>query len=97
MASPKIHPPTFSAQPGRSRAAIYARVSTSNNGQDPTMQTREMEEFCERRNWELAGSYVDNGISGSKESRPELDRLMADAHRRRFDTVVVWKFDRFAR
>jgi len=97
MASPKIHPPTFSAQPGRSRAAIYARVSTSNNGQDPTMQTREMEEFCERRNWELAGSYVDNGISGSKESRPELDRLMADAHRRRFDTVIVWKFDRFAR
>jgi DNA invertase Pin-like site-specific DNA recombinase len=97
MASPKIHPRTFSAQPGRSRAAIYARVSTSNNGQDPTMQTREMEEFCARRNWELAGSYVDNGISGSKESRPELDRLMADAHRRRFDTVVVWKFDRFAR
>jgi DNA invertase Pin-like site-specific DNA recombinase len=61
------------------------------------MQTREIEEFCERRNWELADSYVDNGISGSRESRPELDRLMADAHRRRFDTVVVWKFDRFAR
>ena len=97
MASPKIHPPAFSAQAGRTRAAIYARVSTSNNGQDPTMQTREMEEFCERRGWELAGSYVDNGISGSKESRPELDRLMADAHRRRFDTVIVWKFDRFAR
>jgi DNA invertase Pin-like site-specific DNA recombinase len=56
-----------------------------------------MEEFCERRSWELAGSYVDNGISGSKESRPELDRLMADAHRRHFDAVVVWKFDRFAR
>ena len=97
MASPKIHPPTFSTQPGRTRAAIYARVSTSNNGQDPTMQTREIEEFCERRNWELADSYVDNGISGSRESRPELDRLMADAHRRRFDTVIVWKFDRFAR
>ena len=97
MASPKIHPPTFSAQPGRTRAAIYARVSTSNNGQDPTMQTREMEEFCHRRGWEVAASYIDNGISGSKESRPELDRLMADAHRRRFDTVVVWKFDRFAR
>jgi DNA invertase Pin-like site-specific DNA recombinase len=61
------------------------------------MQTREMEEFCDRRGWELVGSYVDNGITGSKESRPELDRLMADAHRRRFDTVIVWKFDRFAR
>lgn len=97
MASPKIHPPTFSTQPGRTRAAIYARVSTSNHGQDPTMQTREMEEFCDRRGWELVGNYVDNEITGSKESRPELDRLMADAHRRRFDTVVVWKFDRFAR
>jgi DNA invertase Pin-like site-specific DNA recombinase len=97
MASPKIHPPAFSTQRDRIRTAIYARVSTGHNGQDPTMQTREMEEFCERRGWELAGSYVDNGISGSKETRPELDRLMADAHRRRFDAVVVWKFDRFAR
>ena len=97
MASPKIHPPAFSTQRDRIRTAIYARVSTGNNGQDPTMQTRELEEYCQRRGWELAGSYVDNGISGSKESRPELDRLMADAHRRRFDAVVVWKFDRFAR
>ena len=61
------------------------------------MQTRELEEYCQRRGWEVAGCYVDNGISGSKESRPELDRLMADAHRRRFDAVAVWKFDRFAR
>ena len=97
MAAPKIHPPTFSTQPGCTRAAIYARVSTNKNGQDPTMQTRELEEYCQRRGWEVAGCYVDNGISGSKESRPELDRLMADAHRRRFDAVAVWKFDRFAR
>jgi len=61
------------------------------------MQTRELEEFCQRRGWEVAGCYVDTGISGSKESRPELDRLMADAHRRCFDAVIVWKFDRFAR
>lgn len=40
---------------------------------------------------------MDQGISGAKDSRPELNRLMADAHRRRFDAVVVWKFDRFAR
>jgi DNA invertase Pin-like site-specific DNA recombinase len=79
------------------RAAIYARVSTANNGQDPTMQTRELREYCERRGWKLAGEYVDLGISGAKEKRPELDRLMADAHRRCFDAVVVWKFDRFAR
>jgi DNA invertase Pin-like site-specific DNA recombinase len=79
------------------KAAIYARVSTSNNGQDPTMQTGELREYCERRGWTVAGEYVDIGISGTKEKRPELDRLMADAHRRRFDAVVVWKFDRFAR
>ena len=77
-------------------AALYARVST-NNGQDPTMQTRELREYCERRGWIIAGEYVDIGISGTKETRPGLDRLMADAHKRRFDIVVVWKFDRFAR
>jgi len=80
-----------------SRAAIYARVSTSNNGQSPEMQLRELREFCERRGWSIAEEYVDVGISGSKEDRVELNRLMADAHRRRFDVVVVWKFDRFAR
>ena len=79
------------------RVAIYARVSTANNGQDPTMQTRELREYAERRGWSVAGEYVDVGISGTKEKRPELDRLMVDAHRRRFDAVVVWKFDRFAR
>lgn len=61
------------------------------------MQTRELGEYIERRGWNLAGEYIDIGISGTKEKRPELDRLMADAHRRRFDAVVVWKFDRFAR
>jgi DNA invertase Pin-like site-specific DNA recombinase len=80
-----------------SQAAIYARVSTSNTGQSPEMQLRELREFCERRGWSVSAEYVDVGISGSKEDRVELNRLMADAHRRRFDTVVVWKFDRFAR
>ena len=79
------------------KAAIYARVSTANNGQDPTMQTRELREYCERRGWTVAGEYVDIGISGTKEKRPELDRLVGEAHRRRFDAVVVWRFDRFAR
>jgi DNA invertase Pin-like site-specific DNA recombinase len=79
------------------RVAIYARVSTANNGQDPTMQTRELREYAERRGWTVAGEYIDIGISGTKEKRPELDLLMADAHRRRFDVVAVWKFDRMAR
>lgn len=78
------------------KTAVYARVST-NNGQDPEMQLRELREYCERRSWEVAGEYVDTGVSGAKDSRPELNRLMADAHRCRFDAVVVWKFDRLAR
>jgi DNA invertase Pin-like site-specific DNA recombinase len=77
--------------------AIYARVSTLNHGQSPEMQLRELREYCQRRGLEIAGEYVDGGVSGGKDSRPQLDKLMADAHRRYFDAVVVWKFDRFAR
>ena len=79
------------------RVAIYARISTSNHGQDVSMQTRELRQFAEARGWQIAGEYVDEGISGTKDSRPELNRLMADASKRRFDVVCVWKFDRFAR
>ena len=66
------------------RAAVYARVSTVNNGQSPEMQLRDFSEYCERRGWTVAGEYVDVGISGTKEKRPELDRLMKEAHGRRF-------------
>lgn len=79
------------------RCAVYARVSTSNNGQDPAMQTRELREYCERRGFTVIGEYVDVGISGTKDRRPELDKLMRDAHRRRFDVCCVWRFDRMAR
>jgi DNA invertase Pin-like site-specific DNA recombinase len=79
------------------KAALYARVSTANHGQDPQLQNREMREYCERRGWQIADEYTDVGISGAKDSRPELNRLMADAHKRRFDVVAVWRFDRFAR
>lgn len=79
------------------RAAIYARVSTVGNGQSPEMQLRELREYLARRGWEIAGEYVDAGVSGAKERRPELDRLMAAARRRQFDAVVVYRYDRFAR
>jgi DNA invertase Pin-like site-specific DNA recombinase len=79
------------------RVAIYARVSTTSHGQDAGLQTRELRQFAEARGWAIAGEYIDRGISGAKDSRPELNRLMADAHRRRFDVVCVWRFDRFAR
>lgn len=77
-------------------AAIYARVSTD-NGQDPTMQTRELAAYCERRGWTVFDTYVDKGVSGKKDSRPALNRLMADAHARRFAIVCCWRFDRFSR
>ena len=79
------------------RVAIYARVSTTNHGQDVGLQTRELRRFAEARGWTVAGEYIDQGVSGAKDSRPELNRLMADAHKRRFDVVCVWRFDRFAR
>ena len=79
------------------RVAIYARVSTVGNGQDPMVQIRELREYCERRGWHVVAEYVDLGISGAKDRRPQLDRLMADARRRKFDVVAVWRFDRFAR
>jgi len=78
------------------KAALYARVSTTNHGQDVNMQLRELREYCDRRGLEIAGEYTDSA-SGSKDSRPELNRLMADAKQRRFDAVCVWKLDRFGR
>jgi len=79
------------------RVAVYARISTIGNGRSPEMQLRELREYCDRRGWQISGEYVDEGISGSREKRPRLDSLMADAHRRKFDVAIVWKFDRFAR
>ena len=79
------------------RAVLYSRVSTLHHGQDPEVQSREIREYCQRRGWPLVGEYVDAGISGAKERRPQLDRLVADAHKRKFEIIIVWKFDRFAR
>jgi DNA invertase Pin-like site-specific DNA recombinase len=77
------------------RVALYARVSTL-LAQDPEMQLRELREYVSRRGWIVIGEYVDR-TSGAKESRPALNRLMADAHQRKFDVIVVWKIDRFGR
>jgi DNA invertase Pin-like site-specific DNA recombinase len=78
------------------RVALYARVSTL-SGQNPEMQLAELREYASLRGWAIANEYVDRGVSGAKESRPALNKLMADAHRRKFDAVLVWKLDRFAR
>jgi DNA invertase Pin-like site-specific DNA recombinase len=79
------------------KAALYARVSTADKGQDPELQLRELRVRAETSGWEIAAEYVDRGISGTRERRPALDRLMANANRGVFQVVAVWKLDRFGR
>lgn len=79
----------------RMRCALYCRVSTSD--QNCEMQLRELREYISRREWQNVGEYVDSGFSGSKASRPALDRLMADAAQRKFDCICVYKIDRYGR
>ena len=75
--------------------ALYARVSTTD--QHPGMQVDELRRVCSQRGWQIVGEYVDAGHSGSKDRRPELDRLMGDVNRGKIGIVLVWRFDRFAR
>jgi len=77
------------------KVAVYGRVSTKE--QDPESQLLDLRKYVKLRNWTIYQEYVDRGVSGAKESRPALDRLMKDARKRKFDILLVWKFDRFAR
>jgi DNA invertase Pin-like site-specific DNA recombinase len=77
------------------RAALYLRVSTLD--QHPDTQGIELRQFAQQRGYEIFEEYTDHGVSGSKVRRPALDRLLKDAHRRRFDAVLVWSCDRLAR
>jgi DNA invertase Pin-like site-specific DNA recombinase len=79
------------------RAALYARCSTPNKGQDPELQLVPLREYCQKRDFTITGEYVDNGISGTKERRPQLDRLLEAAKKRQVDMIIVWKLDRFGR
>lgn len=79
------------------KVAIYARVSTSNGQQSPDMQLQALREYCAARGFVIYKEYVDEGVSGSKDSRPALNTMMDAARKRMFDCVLVWKFDRFAR
>jgi DNA invertase Pin-like site-specific DNA recombinase len=80
----------------KTRVALYARVSTSNGQQDPEMQLRELREYAAHRGLTVIGEYVDK-MTGSRDSRPDLNRMMADASQRKFDAVLVWKLDRLGR
>lgn len=78
------------------RTALDARVST-HAGQDPTVQLRELREYCQRRSWDVSAEFTDIGVSGAKERRPQLDELLSACRKRRFELVVVSRYDRFAR
>ena len=79
------------------RAALYMRVSTANKDQKTDSQRLALEDYCKLKGYQIVGIYEDVGQSGSKQSRPQLDRLMEDAKRGDFSTCVVFRFDRFAR
>jgi DNA invertase Pin-like site-specific DNA recombinase len=76
------------------KVAIYTRVSTSD--QNPELQLREIQDYSARQGWDVIDLYQDIA-SGAKASRPGLNRLLADARARKFDTILVWKLDRFGR
>ena len=77
------------------RAAIYARVSTLD--QEPENQLQELRRYVHARSWPAAVEYVDHGVSGARDRRPALDRLIRDATRRRFDVLICWRLDRLGR
>ena len=74
------------------RVAIYCRCSTQEQSVD--LQRDALREYAEVRGFEIAAEYVDEGVSGAKTTRPALDQLLGDAHRRRFGAVLIWKLDR---
>jgi len=86
---------TKDSTPHSTRVAIYARVSTTDQSTDS--QLLDLRRYVRERGWDIFREFVDEGISGTKDSRPALNELMNDAKKRRFDVVLVWRFDRFAR
>jgi len=77
------------------KIAIYTRVSTQDQSVD--MQITDLRRYCDQRSLEVYKEYSDQGISGVKDKRPALDELMDDAKKKKFDAVLCWRFDRFAR
>jgi DNA invertase Pin-like site-specific DNA recombinase len=77
------------------RVALYARVST--HDQTTANQLLDLRRYCLARNWQTIGEFIDQGISGSKDNRPALKRLMDFARKRKIDIILVWKLDRFGR
>ena len=80
--------------PGTTRVAIYARVSIVDQSCEP--QLLDVRAYVAARGWQ-ATEFIDQGVSGAKEKRPALDRLLREVKARRIDVIVVAAFDRFGR
>lgn len=78
------------------QVALYARVSTIDKGQDTELQLRDLRKYADARGWTVFSEYIDK-CSGFKDKRPELDRLLEDARKRKIDGILVWRLDRFSR
>ena len=77
-------------------AALYARVSTKDKGQDVSNQLRQLREFCRKQGWEIVAEYIDRA-SGKHSDRERFQAMFAAASRREFDLVLFWSLDRFSR
>jgi DNA invertase Pin-like site-specific DNA recombinase len=78
------------------KAVIYCRVSTT-AGQSVEMQLRDLRQLAQQRGFEIVAEYCDEGVSGSCDSRPQLDRMLQDAQRGKFQAVLIWRLDRLGR
>ncbi|MDF7810520.1 recombinase family protein [Hymenobacter sp. YC55] len=78
------------------KAAIYARVSTRDKGQDNENQLHELRAFAARKGFTVYKEYTDHD-SGGKADRAQFKQLFLDAHQGRFDVVIFWALDRFSR
>lgn len=77
------------------RAAIYVRCSTVQQNLD--IQLNDLNRYIEARGLQLIETFQDHGVSGTKDSRPALDRMMKMARQRKFNFVIVWRLDRLGR
>lgn len=79
------------------KTAIYARVSTADKGQDVDLQLNDLRSYAKARGWSVCNEYIDRGQSGVKDRRPALDSLMEECRKRKIDSIIVWRLDRFGR
>ncbi len=84
--------------PEHTKAVIYARYS-SHGQQEQSIdgQLRDCYAFAERQGYMIVGEYIDRALTGRNDDRPDFQRMLADARKRQFQNIIVWKLDRFAR